>query len=245
VNISVKNHRENSIMASLTQSISQSHILVVDDDKRLRLLINKYLIGKNFFVSTAATAEEARQHLKIMKFDLILLDVMMPGEDGLSFASSIRHKSQVPILMLTAMADPNHRIVGLEHGVDDYMGKPFEPKEMLLRIVAILKRTQTATSTNLNIINFGECQYNITQKSLTRMGNFIHLTSSESDLLQILALNTNTPVARNDLTSNIDMSNLRTIDVQITRLRRKIEKDPSQPRYLQTSRGKGYMLKID
>jgi two-component system phosphate regulon response regulator OmpR len=238
-------HRKNDLMFNLAQSINLAHILVVDDDKRLRLLINKYLIAKDFFVTMAATAEEARQHLEAIKYDLILLDVMMPGEDGLSFAASIRNESQVPILMLTAMADPKHRIEGLQHGVDDYMGKPFEPKEMLLRIMAILKRTHAEASSNLNTVKFGQCQYNITQNSLSRLNEFVHLTSSESDLLRALALNVNTPVARHDLISNVTLSNPRTIDVQITRLRRKIEPDPSQPRYLQTVRGKGYMLKID
>lgn len=225
---------------------SRAHILVVDDDTRLRKLIQKYLKEQGFLVTGAASAKDARQHLESLQFDLIVLDVMMPGEDGMSFAGAVRNDSEVPILMLTAMGEAEHRIQGLEHGVDDYMGKPFEPRELLLRVNAILRRTPPPSDDSVHELSFGECRYDISRNILIRDGNSVHLTSAEAVLLRTLAINANTPVQRSQLSNDErGHSNPRTIDVQVTRLRRKIESDPRQPRYLQTVRGTGYLLRTD
>ncbi len=223
-----------------------AHILVIDDDTRLRKLIQKYLADQGYLVTSAASAEEARRHLESLQFDLMVLDVMMPGEDGMSFAAAVRKMSAVPILMLTALGESEHRINGLERGVDDYMGKPFEPRELLLRINSILKRVPPPPDDSANELNFGECRYDVTRGLLVRDGSPVHLTAAEGDLLKTLALNANTPVKRSKLgTLGRGSSNPRTIDVQVTRLRRKIEADPRQPRYLQTVRGTGYLLRTD
>ena len=223
-----------------------AHILVIDDDTRLRKLIHKYLTEHGFLVTSAASAEEARQQLTSLQFDLMVLDVMMPGEDGMSFAADLRKNSDVPILMLTAMGESEHRIKGLEHGVDDYMGKPFEPRELLLRINSILKRAPPAPDDGAHELRFGECRYDVSRGLLSRDGSTVYLTAAEGELLRTLALNANSPVKRTKLggTGN-GSSNPRTIDVQVTRLRRKIESDPRQPRYLQTVRGTGYLLRTD
>ena len=223
-----------------------AHILVIDDDTRLRKLIHKYLTEHGFLVTSAASAEEARLQLASLQFDLMVLDVMMPGEDGMSFAADLRKQSAVPILMLTAMGEAEHRIKGLEHGVDDYMGKPFEPRELLLRINSVLKRVPPAPDDSAYELRFGECRYDVSRGILTRNGSPVHLTTAESDLLRTLAMNANAPVKRVKLSSTGNgSSNPRTIDVQVTRLRRKIESDPRQPRYLQTVRGTGYLLRTD
>lgn len=237
-------------MAPLSSSPAQqdlpAHILVVDDDTRLRKLIQKYLTEQGFLVTSASSAKAARHHLDSLQFDLLVLDVMMPGEDGMSLAADLRKESTVPILMLTAMDEPHHRIKGLEHGVDDYMGKPFEPRELLLRINSILRRVPPPPDTSTNELNFGMCRYDVTRGLLFREDQTVHLTAAESDLMRMLALNANTPVKRSALTENSSgSSNPRTIDVQVTRLRRKIESDPRQPRYLQTVRGTGYLLRTD
>ncbi|MDG2244519.1 MAG: response regulator [Rhodospirillaceae bacterium] len=233
-------------MVKLSQNESPAHILVVDDDKRLRRLIQKYLKEQGFLVTGASSAHEARQHMASLQFDLIVLDVMMPGEDGMSFAGAVRADSEIPILMLTAMGEAEHRIQGLEHGVDDYMGKPFEPRELLLRVNAILRRTPPPPDDSMHELSFGECRYDIARNTLVRNGASVHLTSAEAVLLRALALNANTPVQRSHLSSDENgHTNPRTIDVQVTRLRRKIESDPRQPRYLQTVRGTGYLLRTD
>lgn len=223
-----------------------AHILVIDDDTRLRKLIQKYLAEQGFLVTSAKSAEHARLQLASLQFDLLVLDVMMPGEDGMSFAADIRKNSSVPILMLTAMEESEHRIKGLEHGVDDYMGKPFEPRELLLRVNSILRRVPPPPDESTHELRFGECRYDVTRSALMRQGTSVHLTVAESDLLRTLALNANTPVKRSQLSGGGNRStNPRTIDVQVTRLRRKIEADPRQPRYLQTVRGTGYLLRTD
>ena len=223
-----------------------SNILVVDDDTRLRRLIQKYLKEHGFLVTAAPSAQDARHQMESLQFDLIVLDVMMPLENGMSFAGTIRETSDVPIIMLTAMGEAEHRIAGLEHGVDDYMGKPFEPRELLLRINAILRRTPPPIDDGLHELSFGEWRYNIPSNTLIKGGIAVHLTSAEAILLRTLALNANIPVQRSQL-GNDDAGhpNPRTIDVQVTRLRRKIESDPRQPRYLQTVRGTGYLLRTD
>jgi two-component system phosphate regulon response regulator OmpR len=171
---------------------------------------------------------------------------MMPGEDGLSFVKSIRASTQVPIMMLTAMGETQHRIEGLERGVDDYMAKPFEPKELLLRVNAILRRAPEPEEPRRHELRLGPCRYDPLRQKLTRDGEPVHLTAGEASLLAVLASHANRPVARTVLQAQGDAdSNPRTIDVQITRLRRKIEGDPRQPRYLQTVRGTGYLLRTD
>jgi len=223
-----------------------AHILVIDDDTRLRNLIHKYLTDRGFLVTSVASAEDARWQLQSLQFDLMVLDVMMPGEDGMSFAAAMRELSDVPILMLTALGEAEHRIKGLEHGVDDYMGKPFEPRELLLRINSILKRVPPPPDDSAHELNFGQCSYDVARGLLVCDGSPVHLTAAEGDLLKTLALNANTPVKRSKLgTLGGRSSNPRTIDVQVTRLRRKIEADPRQPRYLQTVRGTGYLLRTD
>lgn len=222
------------------------HILVIDDDNRLRRLLRKFLIEAGYMVAIASTAAEARRQMAAFQFDLLVVDVMMPGEDGLSLTRDIRTKSTVPILMLTAMGDAPDRIRGLELGVDDYMAKPFEPKELALRISSILRRAPAVESSASRELKFGQCRYDIALHRLTRDGAAVHLTVAEAELLKALAAHAGEPVERASLGPTSGQSgNPRTIDVQITRLRRKLEPDPRQPRYLQTVRGTGYLLRPD
>lgn len=233
-------------VAEQDRSPADAHILVVDDDTRLRKLLQRYLKERGFMVTATASAEDAKRHMEALQFDLIILDVMMPGQDGVSFAGAIRKESDIPILMLTAMGEAAHRIKGLEQGVDDYMGKPFEPRELILRVDAILKRTPPPAAEDVHELCFGECRYDVARSILTRVGSPVHLTVAEADLLRTLALKANSPVHRSELGNTGDRpANPRTIDVQVTRLRRKIEADPRQPRYLQTVRGTGYLLRTD
>lgn len=218
----------------------------MDDDRRLRNLLQRYLKEQGFIVTATASAEEAERHMESLVFDLIILDVMMPGKDGISFAGLVRQLSDIPILMLTAMGEPAQRIKGLEQGVDDYMGKPFEPRELLLRVNAILRRTPPPADDDIHELSFGDCRYDTARGLLTRAGSPIHLTMAEAELLRTLALKANAPVHRSELgNSEGKVANPRTIDVQVTRLRRKVEADPRQPRYLQTVRGTGYLLRTD
>lgn len=221
------------------------HILVVDDDRRLRELLQKYLSENGFRVTTAENAVPARAKLASLAFDLIVLDVMMPGENGLDLTASLRRQSQVPILLLTAMGGAEDRIKGLERGADDYLAKPFEPRELVLRIRTILSRVQAPAETP-GTIRLGECCFDIERQELKRGEARIRLTSSEASLLKILALNGGLPLSREDLRrQSTECANNRSVDVQVTRLRRKIEPDPKLPRYLQTVRGKGYVLRPD
>ena len=222
------------------------HILVVDDDNRLRRLLKKFLVEAGYMVAVAGNAEEARRQMCAFQFDLLIVDVMMPGEDGLSLTRSVRAESTVPILMLTAMGEAPDRIRGLELGVDDYMAKPFEPKELALRISSILRRAPPVDTSPARELKFGPCRYDITLQRLTRDGTTVHLTVAEAELLKTLALRPGEPVERTSLDTSLGQAgNPRTIDVQITRLRRKLEPDPRQPRYLQTVRGTGYLLRPD
>lgn len=220
------------------------HILVVDDDDRLRDLLRQYLSDNDFMVSVATDADDARRRLESLAFDLIVLDRMMPGEDGLQLAASLRRRSDVPILMLTAMAESDDRIDGLEAGVDDYLTKPFEPRELLLRIKTILRRVPT--NGRGQSISLGEHDFDTLRGELTRDGVLIKLTEAEAALLTALAERVGEVLAREEL---IDLTGAiggdRAVDVQVTRLRRKIEIDPRNPRYLQTVRGQGYTLKPD
>ena len=225
--------------------IDLPHILVVDDDNRLRELLRQFLSKNGFWVSVACDAADARERLKGMTFDLLVLDRMMPGESGLNFAADIRKSSMVPILMLTAMIEPEDRIDGLEGGVDDYLTKPFEPRELLLRINSILRRIP-ARSVVPKEIQLGDVVYNSKREEILRNGIQVRLTDVEAALLKALASSPGIVLSREILTKITGASGgVRAIDVQVTRLRRKIEPDPKIPIYLQTVRGKGYVLHPD
>ena len=220
------------------------HILVVDDDDRLRSLLRQYLSDNGFMVSVAADAAEARRCMVSIAFDLIVLDRMMPGETGLDLAASLRRTSAVPILMLTAMAEAEDRIDGLESGVDDYLTKPFEPRELLLRIRGILRRVPK--DEGVKVVSLGDHEFDASRGELTRAGRPVRLTEAEAALLTALAERSGEILDREQL---IEMTGAigtdRAVDVQVTRLRRKIEFDPRAPRYLQTVRGRGYVLRPD
>lgn len=215
------------------------HILVVDDDRRIRELLKKYLSDHGNRVTTASDAAEARSRLSGLAFDLIILDVMMPGETGFELASSLRRTSTVPILMLTARAEPGDRIEGLEIGVDDYLAKPFEPKELLLRMENILRRHERPGPAPE--IHIGEHVFQIEKGELSQNGEIVKLTSRERDLLRMFAQAPGRTFARDELAQSGD-GNSRSVDVQINRLRRKIEPDARHPVHLLTIRGAGYAL---
>jgi two-component system phosphate regulon response regulator OmpR len=220
-------------------------VLVVDDDTRLRELLKSFLSRSGLRVSTAGNAAQARQQLDALHFDLIVLDVMMPGQTGLEFAGELRQTSDVPILMLTAMGDPKDRIAGLEKGVDDYLGKPFEPRELLLRIQSILRRGRPAAETQVapERVTFGPFQFDLALGELAQKGKRVPLTDTEIALLRALAARLGEVLSREALCRSVGSGmNERAIDVQVTRLRRKIEPDPGFPRYLRTVRGQGYRL---
>ena len=228
------------------------HLLIVDDDERIRSLLQQFLIQNNYLVSTAEDAEQARTLLSAIEFDLIILDVMMPGQDGISFTAELRKlQNKTPILLLTARGETEDRIKGLEAGADDYLPKPFEPKELLLRINAILRRMPDLKEDQMmpKTLSFGNLSYDVARNELWEGANQIRLTTTESQLMKIFTSALGEPISRADLVTSLgrDISSAqdRAIDVQITRLRRKIEVNPSQPRYLQTVRGAGYMLLFD
>lgn len=226
----------------MTLNGESPHILVVDDDRRLRELLRKYLTENGFTVTTAGDAPEARRKLTALAFDLIILDVMMPGESGLTFAEWLRGEATVPILMLSAMGETEDRIAGLEHGADDYLSKPFEPRELLLRIRGVLRRGAPKTEPEGEIV-FGPCRFDLQRGELFRDEERVRLTESESRMLKVLALRASEPMTREELTREIGLDGgERAVDVQIARLRRKIEPDPGDPRFLQTVRGTGYAL---
>jgi len=221
------------------------HLLVVDDDVRLRELLRRYLSESGFRVTTAADAGEARANLASFAFDLVILDVMMPGESGLDLTRALRHEGRVPVLLLTAMAEPEDRINGLEQGADDYLSKPFEPRELVLRIRNLLQR-RPAADADRREVRFGGCRFDLVRGELFRGGDLIRLTAAEAGLLASLAHSAGEAVSREELSLSVQFSgNVRNVDVQMTRLRRKIERDPRFPRYLQTVRGTGYVLKPD
>jgi len=218
------------------------NLLVVDDDERIRNLLRQYLINQGFIVSTASGSEEARNKIKLMRFDLIVLDIMMPGDDGLILTREIRNNSQTPIILLTAKSGTESKIEGLELGADDYLTKPFNPKELLLRILSVLKRS-TIEENIENEIYFGDFILNIEKRELTLSGERMYLTDREMNLLIALAKSPGQPLNREKL-AGVDEPG-RSVDVGINRLRRKIEKDPRMPIWLQTVRGKGYILRPD
>ncbi len=228
-----------------TDTGNQPHLLVVDDDERLRALLQRYLSGNGYRVSAAASAAQARTLMKGMAFDLLILDVMMPGESGLTLTQSIRETSAVPILMLTAMGDPADRITGLEMGVDDYLPKPFEPRELLLRVGALLRRATPPESPPEGPVHMGQALFDPATGRLTKGGKPVKLTGAEGALLHLFTTHIGQPFSRTDLCKRLNVALERSIDVQVTRLRRKIEDDPRLPLYLQTVRGVGYMLVPD
>ena len=228
------------------------HLLIVDDDERIRSLLQQFLVQSDYLVSTAEDAEQARTLLSAIEFDLIILDVMMPGQDGISFTAELRTlQNNTPILLLTARGETEDRIKGLEAGADDYLPKPFEPKELLLRINAILRRMPDLKEDQMmpKTLSLGHLKYDVVRNELWEGENQIRLTTTESQLMKIFTSALGEPISRVDLVTSLgrDVSSAqdRAIDVQITRLRRKIEVNPGQPRYLQTVRGAGYMLLFD
>lgn len=232
-----------------------AHLLVVDDDERIRDLLKKFLKRHGFLVTTARDSAHAQRILSGLDFDLIVLDVMMPGEDGVSLTATLRETMQTPILLLTAKGEPQNRIAGLEAGADDYLVKPFEPRELLLRINSILRRMPDTPAGDAvpKILHLGQVRYDIDRGEMWQGDQPVRLTATESQLMKIFSARPGEPVSRTQLVEELgrdrgqtqEPAQERAVDVQITRLRRKIEANPKQPRYLQTVRGAGYMLVAD
>jgi two-component system phosphate regulon response regulator OmpR len=230
----------------MSSAADTPHLLVVDDDVRLRELLQRYLTTNGGYrVSTAADAAEARALMKSIAFDLLIVDVMMPGETGIELTRGVRTNSQVPILMLTARGETEHRIEGLESGADDYLPKPFEPRELVLRCSALLRRATPLARSAHREVKMGEAVFDPERGELRRKGKPVRLTSSEAALLKLFAANAGRSFSRSDLCTRLGVALERSIDVQVTRLRRKIEEDPKLPLYLQTVRGVGYVLVPD
>ena len=228
-----------------------AHLLIVDDDERIRGLLQKFLVRSGFLVSVARDAAHARRILSGLEFDLIVLDVMMPGEDGMSLCRDLRKTITTPILLLTAKGETDDRITGLEAGADDYLAKPFEPKELLLRINAILRRVPQSEPAVVapKVLNLGPIRYDIARGEMWQGDDLVRLTATEVQLMRIFSTQLGEPLSRSKLVEELGrdrgQAQERAVDVQITRLRRKIEENPKQPRYLQTVRGAGYMLAPD
>lgn len=224
------------------------HVLVVDDDRRLRDLLSRFLREHGYRVTTARDAADARAQIANFVFDGYIFDVMMPGENGFDLAHWVRESSNVPILMLTARADAKDRVRGLEIGADDYVPKPFEPRELVLRLNNIIRRTASAVSpapAQPEFVRFGPFIYRIDKGELRQGEEIVRITEREREILSILARQPNETVPREGLAGSGDVSNERTVDVQINRLRRKIEPDPANPSFLQTVRGSGYRLVVE
>lgn len=228
-----------------------AHLLIVDDDERIRGLLQKFLVRNGFLVSSARDAAHADRILSGLDFDMIVLDVMMPGEDGVSFCKRLRAERETPILLLTAKGETQDRIAGLEAGADDYLAKPFEPKELLLRINSILRRVPAAqpTDTAPKVLSLGALRYDVEKGTMWDGETPVRLTATEAQLMRIFSGCPGEPLSRSKLVEDLGrdggQAQERAVDVQITRLRRKLEADPKQPRYLQTVRGAGYMLAPD
>jgi two-component system, OmpR family, phosphate regulon response regulator OmpR len=220
------------------------HVLVVDDDRRIRALLSRFLVGEGYRITTAESAAEARAKLDGLKFDLLILDVMMPGETGFDLARAIRTCSTVPILMLTARDEKESRIEGLEIGADDYLAKPFEPRELSLRVANILKRTNPPSAPAPESLRFGQFVFHMTRGELRRGDEVIRLTDREREMLRALAAHPGETVPRQALAGNGESVSERAVDVQVNRLRRKIERDPTNPLIVQTVRGIGYRLVV-
>ncbi|NRB01913.1 MAG: response regulator [Rhodobacteraceae bacterium] len=227
------------------------HLLIVDDDERIRTLLKKFLMRNGFLVTAARDADHARRVLAGLDFDLIVLDVMMPGEDGISLCKWIRGNGATPVMLLTAKGETGNRIEGLEAGADDYLPKPFEPKELLLRINAILRRVPDTTAEDVapKVMSLGAIRYDMERGELWQGQDLVRLTATEMQLMKIFSARPGEPISRTKLVEELGrdrgQAQERAVDVQITRLRRKIEDNPKQPRYLQTVRGAGYMLAPD
>ena len=221
------------------------HLLVVDDDTRIRSLLKRYLTENGFRITIAGNAEEARARLRGLEFDLIVLDVMMPGETGVELTQSLREERDVPILMLTALTETDDRIEGLEAGADDYLPKPFDPRELILRITNILRRGGPQQQPKLEQVVFGPYSFQIARRELKRGGEPLKLTDREQEILAIFAQRAGETIPRHELVGEDANVGERTIDVQINRLRRKIERDPANPTWLQTVRGIGYRLSVE
>jgi two-component system phosphate regulon response regulator OmpR len=221
------------------------HILVVDDDTRIRTLLRQFLTEQGFRVAIAANAAEARKNLEGLDFDLIVLDVMMPGESGVELTRALRERRDVPVLMLTALSETDSRVAGLEAGADDYLPKPFDPRELVLRINNILRRGGPAQTPKLEQVVFGPYAFQISRRELKRGGETLKLTEREQEILAIFAERAGETIPRHELVGAEAEVGERTIDVQINRLRRKIERDPSNPVWLQTVRGVGYRLSVE
>ena len=232
-------------MNAVTKAADTPHFLVVDDDERLRSLLQRYLSSNGFRITVAADAAEARRLLKSIAFDGVILDVMMPGENGLDLAADLRAQSDVPILMLTARGEAKNRIEGLERGVDDYLPKPFEPRELMLRLSALIRRARGSQAPPHREIRMGQCVFNPERGELTRAGKRVKLTSSEVQMLKLFAANAGREFSRANLCTRLNIQLERSVDVQVTRLRRKIEENPKLPLYIQTVRGVGYVLVPD
>ena len=224
-----------------------AHVLVVDDDRRLRALLSSYLLKNGHRVTVAATAAEARSFLSGLAFDIVVLDVMMPGQSGFDFAADLRGRSQVPILMLTARGEPHDRVRGLEIGVDDYLSKPFEPRELLLRIGSVLRRTRARPvgTPESSVVRFGRFAFSLERGELRAGDVIVRITEREREMLRLLCANAGVNVSRETLSGSGGAAQERTVDVLVNRLRRKIEQDPANPAYLQTARGAGYRLIAD
>ena len=227
----------------------QAHVLLVDDDERIRGLLKTFLQRNGYLVTAARDAGHARKVLAGLDFDIVILDVMMPGEDGITFCRAFRETAQTPVLLLTAKGETSDRIAGLEAGADDYLPKPFEPKELLLRLKAILRRAPSSPEARPSALQLGPLRYDLERGELWAGAEAVRLTATEQALMRVLSGTPHEPVSRGDLIERLgrgqEDTGERAIDVQITRLRRKLERDPKQPRYLQTVRGEGYMLAPD
>ena len=219
------------------------HILVVDDDNRIRELVKEYLEENQFLVTTAKNAEDAKKKLEILKFDILVLDIMMPGESGLTLTKEVKKNNYTPIILLTAKGEAKDRIEGLELGADDYLGKPFEPKELLLRIKNILNKTKTDILPNE--IHIGNTLINLKKLNIKLNNKIKKINTQEKKILENMLGSPGKVFSRNDIGKIINISKERTIDVMITRLRQKIESNPKNPKYLQTIRGSGYVLWIE
>ena len=223
---------------------SKIHILIVDDDDKIRDLLKQYLKNNNFFVSTAINASDAEEKLKIVKFDLAIIDIMMPGKDGLQLTKEIREKIDLPIILLTAKGEADDRVRGLELGAEDYLPKPFEPKELLLRIKNIIKRIKKDKHI-IPSIKIGKANINIKKMEIQKDKKIIKINASEKILLENMISSAGKIFSREEISKITNLTQERSIDVLVTRLRQKIEPDPKNPKYLQTVRGTGYVLWLD
>jgi two-component system phosphate regulon response regulator OmpR len=223
---------------------SKIHILIVDDDDKIRDLLKQYLKNNNFFVSTAINASDAEEKLKIVKFDLAIIDIMMPGKDGLQLTKEIREKIDLPIILLTAKGEAEDRVRGLELGAEDYLPKPFEPKELLLRIKNVIKRIKKDKHI-INAIKIGKANINIKKMEIQKDKKIIKINASEKILLENMISSAGKIFSREEISKITNLTQERSIDVLVTRLRQKIEPDPKNPKYLQTVRGTGYVLWLD